>query len=38
MEGVQRGLRSGALKTLLLGEFEAAIRHQRWAVEQWINA
>jgi len=38
MEGVHKGLRSGALKTLLLGEFEAAIRHQYWANEQWINA
>ena len=38
MEGVHQGLRSGALKTLMLGEFEVAIRHQYWANEQWINA
>ena len=38
MEGVQQGLSSGVLKTILLGDFEAAIRHQYWAVEQWVNA
>jgi phenylpropionate dioxygenase-like ring-hydroxylating dioxygenase large terminal subunit len=38
MEGVQRGLESGALKGILPGGFEMPIRHQYWAVEQWINA
>jgi len=37
MEGVQRGLNSGALKSILPGGFEATIRHQYWAVEQWVN-
>jgi hypothetical protein len=35
---VQRGLDSGVLKTILPGEFEITMRHQYWAVEQWINA
>jgi len=38
MEGVQKGLSSGAIKTILPGECEATIRHQYWAVEQWLNA
>ena len=38
LEGVQRGMNSGALKSILPGRFEEAIRHQRWAIEQWINA
>jgi len=38
MEGVQRGLESGALKGILPGGFEMPIRHQYWAVEQWVNA
>ncbi|MFZ2629481.1 MAG: aromatic ring-hydroxylating dioxygenase subunit alpha, partial [Rugosibacter sp.] len=38
MEGVQQGLNSGAIKTILPGECEATIRHQYWAVEQWVNA
>lgn len=38
MEGVQSGLSSGALKAILPGDFEACIRHQYWAVEQWVNA
>lgn len=38
MEGVQRGMNSGALKSILLGKFEETIRHQAWAIEQWINA
>ena len=38
MEGVYKGLRSGALKTILTGDFEIPIRHQYWAVEQWVNA
>ena len=37
MEGVQQGMDSGALKALFPGDLEAAIRHQAWAVEQWIN-
>jgi hypothetical protein len=37
MEGCQRGLDSGALKTIFPGDFELPIRHQYWAVEQWIN-
>jgi len=38
MEGVYRGLSSGALKTIFPGDFEATIHHQHWAVEQWVNA
>jgi phenylpropionate dioxygenase-like ring-hydroxylating dioxygenase large terminal subunit len=37
MEGVQRGLESGALKGMILGDFEVACRHQHWAVEQWLK-
>jgi phenylpropionate dioxygenase-like ring-hydroxylating dioxygenase large terminal subunit len=38
MEGCQRGLSSGVLKTILPGDFEVLLRHQYWAVEQWVNA
>ena len=38
MEGVHAGLKTGVMKTFLPGEFEVCIRHQRWAIEQWINA
>jgi len=37
MEGCQRGLDSGVLKTIIPGNFEIPIRHQYWAVEQWVN-
>jgi phenylpropionate dioxygenase-like ring-hydroxylating dioxygenase large terminal subunit len=37
MEGVQRGLESGALKTIFPGNFELPIRHQYWAVEQLLK-
>jgi phenylpropionate dioxygenase-like ring-hydroxylating dioxygenase large terminal subunit len=38
MEGVQKGLESGVLKGILPGNFEMPVRHQYWAVEQWVNA
>jgi phenylpropionate dioxygenase-like ring-hydroxylating dioxygenase large terminal subunit len=37
MEGCQRGLDSGVMKTIFPGNFELPIRHQHWAVEQWVN-
>ncbi len=38
MERMHKAMRSGALKTILPGEFELAVRHQSWAVDQWVNA
>jgi len=38
MEGVQKGLDSRVMKTILPGKFEITMRHQYWAVEQWVNA
>ena len=38
MEGVQRGMNTGVLKAILPGKIEETIRHQAWAIEQWLKA
>ena len=38
MEGCQRGLDAGVLKAILISDMEISVRHQYWAVEQWVNA
>jgi phenylpropionate dioxygenase-like ring-hydroxylating dioxygenase large terminal subunit len=38
MERLHKALRTGALKTILPGKFEVAVRHQNWIVDQWVNA
>ena len=38
MEGVQRGMNSGVMKTILPGHLEITLRHQYRVVEQWLDA
>lgn len=38
MERLHKAMHSGALKTILPGTFELAVRHQHWTVEQWVNS